>query len=124
MHHFNAVDFYQTLAVSLPVFAMLFVAIAVACRRLNQLVQKPARRRRQRGIAISVTNAAIGLSFLPFAAIYRPNLIEVVKTQIQQLEDADEDDNGDPETPTKHLHRQLRRIRRGEKVEALSVRLE
>ena len=109
--HFNAVDFYQTLAVSLPVFAMLFVAIGVACRRLKQLVQKPAtRRRRKRGIAISVTNAAIGLSFLPFAAIYRPNLIEVVKTQIQQQEDADEDDNGDPDTPTKHLHRQLHRI--------------
>ena len=124
MHHFNAVDFYQTLAVSLPVFAMLFVAIAVACRRLKQLAQKPARRRRQRGTAISVTNAAIGLSFLPFAAIYRPNLIEVVKTQIRKQEDVDEDDNGDPETPTKHLHRQLLRIRRGEKVEALSVRLE
>jgi predicted PurR-regulated permease PerM len=122
--HFNAVDLYQTLAVSMPVFAMLFVAIAVACRRLKQLVQKPARRRSRRGIAISVTNAAIGLSFLPFAAIYRPNLIEVVKTQIRKQEDVDEDDNGDPETPTKHLHRQLLRIRRGEKVEALSVRLE
>jgi predicted PurR-regulated permease PerM len=122
--HFNAVDFYQTFAVSMPVFAMLFVAIALACRRLKQLVQKPAQRRSRRGIAISVTNAAIGLSFLPFAAIYRPNLIEVVETQIRQQEDVDEDDNGDPETPTKHLHRQLRRIRRGEKVEALSVRLE
>jgi|SRR5579859_1937884 len=120
---FNAVDAYQTLAVSLPTFAMLFVAIAVACRRVKQLLQKPARRRRQRGIAVSITNTAIGLSFLPFAAIYRPNFIEVVKTQIQQQEDSDEDDNGDPETPTKHLHRQLRRIRRGEKVEALSVRL-
>jgi hypothetical protein len=38
-------------------------------------------------------------------------------------EDADEDDSGDPESPEKHLHRQLKRIRRGEKIGDLVLRL-
>ncbi|MGB0063642.1 MAG: hypothetical protein WBP85_04285 [Terracidiphilus sp.] len=38
-------------------------------------------------------------------------------------EDADEDDSGDPESPKKHFMRQLKRIRRGEKVGDLVLRL-
>jgi len=120
---FNALDSIQSFAVALPVFAMSLVVIAVAGRRLKQL-QKPKPPLKRRGFAISATNAAMGLVFLPFASIYRPNLIEVAKAQIRQQEDVDEDDNGDPETPRKHLHRQLHRIRRGEKVETLFVRRE
>ena len=69
-------------------------------------------------------NAALGFSFLPFAAIYRPRLIEVVKAQIRQQEDADEDGNDDPDAPARHLMRQLRRIRRGETVDRLTLKLE
>jgi hypothetical protein len=36
-------------------------------------------------------------------------------------DEADEDAEGEPNTPEKHIHRQLRRIRRGEKVERLTV---
>jgi hypothetical protein len=46
----------------------------------------------------------------------------VAKAQIRQQENVDEDDNGDPETTLKHLLSQLRRIRRGEKVETLFLR--
>lgn len=120
---FNALDSIQNFAVALPVFAMSLVAIAVVCHRLKQLVQKPTRAQKHRVFAISAT-AVMGLGFLPLASIYRPNLIEVAKAQIRQREDVDEDDNGDPETPLKHLHRQLRRIRRGEKVETLILRRE
>ncbi len=121
---FNALDLMQSFAVAWPVFAMLFVAIAVAFRLLKQRIQKSQRPLKRRGFAISAANAVMGLGFLPLATIYRPNLIEVAKAQISQREDADEDDNGDPETPLKHLHRQLRRIRRGEKVEILILRRE
>jgi len=38
-------------------------------------------------------------------------------------EDADEDDSGDPESPEKNLHYQLKRIRRGEKTDDLVLRL-
>jgi hypothetical protein len=36
-------------------------------------------------------------------------------------EEADDDDEGDPYDPTKHLNRQLKRIRRGEILERLTV---
>jgi hypothetical protein len=36
-------------------------------------------------------------------------------------DEADDDDGGEPGNPQKHLHRQLRRIRRGEKVERLTI---
>jgi hypothetical protein len=117
-------DVIDNFAVSVPVFAMSLVAVVVVALRLKQRIWKPRRPRERRRFAISAVNAAVGLAFLPFAAIYRPSLIEVAKAEIRQQEDVDEDDNGDPETPIKHLLRQLRRIRRGEKVETLFLRRE
>ena len=118
----NPIDLIQSFAVSLPVVAMLLVGFAVVCSRLKQLIWKTKRSRRRR-FGTSARNAALGLAFLPFAAIYRPKLIEVVKAQIREQEDADEDSNGDPDSPRKHLFRQLRRIRRGERVETLYLHL-
>jgi hypothetical protein len=85
--------------------------------RDNQEPQKPARA----GIP---SEAGLAAAFQLLSLAYRPNHAFVAKAQIQQQEDTDEDDNGDPETPLKHLHRQLRRIRRGEHVERLIWRLE
>jgi hypothetical protein len=39
------------------------------------------------------------------------------------VEVIEEDDEGDPEKPAKHLHPQLRRIRRGEPVDTLEIKL-
>jgi hypothetical protein len=36
-------------------------------------------------------------------------------------DEADDDEEGGPPDPTKHLQRQLRRIRRGEKIDGLTV---
>lgn len=121
---FNALDFIQSFAVALPAFAMSLVAIAVIFHRLKQRIGKPKRLRRSRRFASAIVSVAMGLTFLPFAAIYRPNLIEVAKGQIRQQEDVDEDDNSDPETPHKYLLGQLRRIRRGEKVDTIFLRRE
>jgi hypothetical protein len=38
-------------------------------------------------------------------------------------EKADEDDEGGPDDPTRHLHRQAARIRRGERLDRLTVLL-
>lgn len=66
----------------------------------------------------------VGAAFLFLSTAYRPSLEFMVKAQLRQVEDVDEDDQGGPETPQRHLHRQLRRIRRGEPVERLVWRLE
>ena len=121
----NPLDLIDSFAASLPVISMTLVGIALVFSRLKQLIwPQPKTSRKRRRFAVSATNAAIGLAFLPLSVIYRPSLAEVAKVQIRQQEDVDEDDNGDPETPLKHLFRQLRRIRRGENVETISLRLE
>ena len=56
-----------------------------------------------------------------FDAEVQPSLQHIV--EIGQEESADEDDSGDPENPEKNLHRQLRRIRRGEVVGDLILRM-
>jgi hypothetical protein len=43
--------------------------------------------------------------------------------EAKQDEDAEEDDKGDPESLTKQLDRQLKRIRRGEPIDRLVLRL-
>ena len=70
------------------------------------------------------TSAAAGAAFQFLSLAYRPNQAFVVKAQIRQQEDADEDDDGGPDSPLRHLHRQLRRIRRGEEVKTLIWRLQ
>lgn len=119
----NPIDLIQSFAVSLPVVGMLLVGFLVICSRLKRLIWKP-KRSRQRRFGISARNAAMGLAFLSLSIIYKPSLLEVVKAEIRQQEDVDDDENGDPDSPKKHLLRQLRRIRRGEQVETLSLRLE
>jgi hypothetical protein len=70
------------------------------------------------------SDAGLAAAFQLLSLAYRPNHAFVAKAQIQQQEDTDEDDEGDPESPIRHLHRQLRRIRRGEHVERLIWKLE
>jgi hypothetical protein len=82
---------------------------------------RPGRARKRVGF---FTGAAAGAVFLIMSELYRPSLAFLAKAQIRQHEDADEDDAGGPKTPTRHLHRQLRRIRRGERLEAITLRCE
>jgi hypothetical protein len=65
---------------------------------------------------------ALGMAFLQFVQFfYQQNVAYLLEAK--RDEDADEDDNGDPETLAKQLNRQLRRIRRGEPVDRLVLRL-
>ncbi|HEX4285956.1 MAG TPA: hypothetical protein VHZ28_12750 [Terracidiphilus sp.] len=65
---------------------------------------------------------AVALLFLSTA--YRPSIDFVAKTQIQQQEDADDDDQGGPDSPRKHYLRQMRRIRNGDPLDRIVWRLE
>jgi hypothetical protein len=65
---------------------------------------------------------AIGAMFLGFQQIIQPEVRHVIAEQ--EKEDMDEEGNGEEEPPGGRLfHQQLRRIRRGEEVEELTVRL-
>jgi hypothetical protein len=63
----------------------------------------------------------MGVALLFLQVFYRPTVSNVI--EVIEHEDADEDDQGDPESLAKQLHRQLKRIRRGEPVGDLVLRL-
>jgi|SRR5580658_1026003 hypothetical protein len=81
-----------------------------------------AGRRRSR---LSGYGLALGLAFMQLVRVfYQPDVAYLIEAK--QDEDADEDDSGDPETPEgrfRHFHRQLRRIRRGEVIDRLVLRM-
>jgi hypothetical protein len=65
---------------------------------------------------------AMGMAFLQnLWLFYQPSV--AILLEEKQCEDADEDDNGDPENLKKQLDRQLKKIRRGEPVERLVLRI-
>jgi hypothetical protein len=72
----------------------------------------------------STSPDAMGAALLFMVMAHRPNHEFVAKAQIRQMEDAEDDDEGGPDTARRHLMRQLRQIRRGEAVDRLVWRLE
>jgi hypothetical protein len=101
-----------------PVLVILAILVFQQVQRLKW-VQGTRTGRRLFGIQPSAVG--LGMAFLFLQAFWRPSLAHAIEAR-QQVE-ADEDDEGEPETPGKHLNRQLRRIRRGEKVDRLELRL-
>lgn len=106
------------LALSSPVPWLLLAGFASIWRRSS--AKNPGTRRC--GIFRGAT-LDVGAAFLFLSAAYRPNHAFLLKARIRQVEDVDEDGQGDPDSPARHLHAQLRRIRRGEAVERLAWRL-
>lgn len=65
---------------------------------------------------------AMGMAFLQNLWIfYQPSVTLLLDEK--QREEADEDGNGDPENLKKQLDRQLKKIRRGEPVDRLVLRI-
>jgi hypothetical protein len=112
------------MALANPMTWLLIASFYIACLRFRER-GTPSWRKTSRKAWLGVASeASLGAAFQFLSMAYRPNHAFIVKAQIQQQEDADEDDDGAPDTPVKHLHRQLRQIRRGEPVERLMWRLE
>jgi hypothetical protein len=107
-----------------PMTWLIATMVYIYWRRFRERRSRDGKPPTQRSRAGASSAAALGAAFQFLSMAYRPNHAFVAKAQIQQQEDADEDDDGSPETPVKHLHRQLRRIRRGEPVDRLIWRLE
>jgi glycine/D-amino acid oxidase-like deaminating enzyme len=106
------------LAISSPVWAIVGLLIHYCLRRAGW------RRRKRLGVVcvgFCPSAASLGTAFQFMQVFHRPSMAYVLEAK--QDEDADEDDQGDPDAPAKHLHRQLRRIRRGEQVDTLVLRL-
>jgi hypothetical protein len=79
--------------------------------------------RRRRGVLTGFcpSSSALAMVFLLTQTFYRPSIRHVI--EVKQVMKAEEDDQGEPDTPEQSLKQQLKRIRRGERVERLTLRV-
>jgi hypothetical protein len=114
-------EFFSSLwmmAASVPYLAIVLLLIHYCVRRARFRRQN---RQRRKLTGFCPSSAALGLAFLFLSAFSRPSIAHVIEARLKQ--DVEEDDQGDPDSPVKYLHRQLRRIRRGERIDQLVLRL-
>lgn len=116
--HLSLLDALAALATALPYLAILFILLHYNLRRARW------RRNMRKGLpnkGFCPSTAALGIAFLITQVFWRPSVTQMV--QVQRVEDTDEDVHGDPDSPQRLLHRQLRRVRRGLPLKRLVVRL-
>jgi hypothetical protein len=114
--HFDALSVLSLFAAA----PYVFIAGVLLLYFVRRAASKPAPRHGRMRARVIKTSAGLGAMFLFTLSFYRPSLAHTIEAI--QREDADQDDEGDPETPAKQLHRQLKRIRRGEHVGTLVLR--
>jgi hypothetical protein len=68
------------------------------------------------------TTFALGIAFQQLQLFVAPNMEYTVAERLK--EEAQEDDEGGPDNPRRHLEHQLRRIRRGEQLDRLTTLLQ
>lgn len=114
----SLLDAIAMLSMALPGLVILAILLHASLRRARW------KRNERKGLpntGFCPSTAALGVVFLLTHTFVRPSLRHVIEARLR--EDTDEDDNGGPDTPQKWLQLQLRRIRRGEPVETLVLRL-
>ncbi len=100
-----------------------FVVIAaiLGYRQVQRLRWVRTTRTGKRLFGIQPSAVGLGMAFLFLQMFYRPSLAHAIEAREQAP--AEDDDEGEPETLVRQLHRQFRRIRRGEPVDHLELRL-
>ena len=100
-----------------------FVAIGaiLAIHELRKVRWVRTTRTGRKLFGVQPSAVGLGMAFLFLQMFWQPSLCHAIEAR--EKVDVEEDDEGDPETPGKHLNRQLKRIRRGEAVDRLVLRL-
>jgi hypothetical protein len=112
------VYFFCSVLYASPFLAIVAILVHYQIRRS---VWKRKKQEGRRALGFCPSSVALGAVFLLITTFYRPRMEFAIEARLK--EDVEEDDDGDPETPEQGLSRQLRRIRRGEAVEVLEVRI-
>jgi hypothetical protein len=100
------------------------LVVFILSATVHMIRQRRQRREHPRDLVVSTrAGLAVGGMLLGLQAIIHPEVRHVIAGE--QKEDSVDDGNGEEEPPGGRLfHQQLRRIRRGEEVDALTVRLD
>ena len=106
-------------------FPFLILTAIVAHFCLARLGRKGREEPNRRCSRLCTFGLALGMAFVQLMLVfYQPDMVFVLSAAEEKA--ADEDESSDPDTPEsrlRHFHRQLRRIRRGEPVERLVLRI-
>jgi hypothetical protein len=106
---------------------MKFVALLLALQGLPLLViacafvLKRNKRSSKKRRGFYPTTFALGIAFQQIQLFVAPNTEHTIAEKLR--EQAEHDDDGGPDDPARHLDRQLRRIRRGERIDVLTTLL-
>jgi hypothetical protein len=103
---------------SIPFLAIVVILLHYSLRRV---LWRRGKRLGKSSRGYYPSSFALGMALQFMQMYWKPSVSYVLEEK--QDEDADEDDNGDPEGLNKQLSRQLKRIRRGEPVDRLVLRL-
>jgi hypothetical protein len=107
------------------IFAGFIPFLAILVILLHYFLRRYLWRRRKRlgrsALGYYPTSFALGMALQFMQVYWRPSVEFVIEEK--QREDADEDDDGDPENLKKQINQQLKKIRRGEQIERLVLRI-
>jgi hypothetical protein len=116
--HFDVTSALAIFALNLPLVA---IVVILAHYMLRRAAWRRSRRLGRRRLGYYPSSFALGMALQFIQVFHRPSMAYVLEAK--QDEEADADDSGGPESLARQLHRQLRRIRHGEFVERLVLRL-
>lgn len=97
----------------------LFVTSCCVTFCVRRFLWRRRKRQGRRILGFCPTYTSAGNALHALQAIAQPRVEFVLEKKFDDA--ADDDAEGGPDSPEKHLRHQLRRIRRGEKVERLTV---
>jgi hypothetical protein len=100
-----------------------YVAVVVLLATFYMRRARWRRRRRagRKNLGYYPSASSLGNTMQNLQVLTRPTVEYVLEEKYD--EDAEDDGDGGPEDPTSHLKRQLKRIRRGERLDVLRIRL-
>jgi len=120
----DLVNLCAGLLISAPLLAFAFLFVHYKLRRITWSWRKRLGMKRL-GFRPSSSSMGAALQFLEI--FYRPSVVWVVEAKLDEEADlddaADRDDTAESDTPLRHFHRQLRRIRQGKPIRSLVLRL-
>jgi hypothetical protein len=99
----------------------LIIGVVLLHYSLRRLVMRRRKRLGKSRLGFCPSAFALGMAFQFMQVFTRPSVAHVLEEK--QAEESDEDEDGDAETLQKQLSRQLRRIRRGEAIDRLVLRM-
>jgi hypothetical protein len=117
----NSVYYFFMLLGTTPALPIVVIGFIVLHYNLRRAVWKRRKGRGGRSSGFCPSSSSLGMALQFMQVYHRPSMCHVLVSK--RDEDADEEEDGDPESIQKQLSRQLKRIRRGEAVDRLVLRI-